>query len=127
MATNYQVRMEYPFPPNNNAQLTQAWNEAANQIEAENPHELNESVTECFGEAIAVTGKQEDLVKEKMEEYISIVDDRSVPYNQRIIKGWKLIMEVSNYIRCCAALGDLDGEMYGLKVLMDFMAGESNA
>ena len=73
-----------------------------------------------------MTGKQEDLVKEKMEEYISIVDDRSVPYNQRIIKGWKLIMEVSNYIRCCAALGDLDGEMYGLKVLMDFMAGKSN-
>lgn len=127
MATNYQVRMEYPFPPNNNAQLAQAWNEAANQIEAENLHELNEGVTECFDEAIALTDKQEDLVKEKMEEYISIVDDRSVPYDQCVIKGWKLIMAISNYIRCCAALGDLDGETYGLKVLMDFMAGESDA
>jgi hypothetical protein len=127
MATNYQVRLEYPFPPNNNAQLAQAWNEAANQIEAENPHELNEGVTECFAEATAVTDKQEDLVKEKMEEYMSIVDDRSVPYDQCVIKGWKLIMEISNYIRCCAALGDLDGEMHGLKVLMDFMAGESDA
>lgn len=127
MATNYQVRLEYPFPPNNNAQLAKAWNDAANQIEAENPHELNEGVTECFCEAAAVTDKQEDLVKEKMEEYLFIVDDRSVPYDQCVIKGWKLIMEISNYIRCCAALGDLDGEMHGLKVLMDFMMGESDA
>lgn len=126
MAMSYRVKMEYPFPPNNNAQLVAAWNEAANQIEADNPKELNEQVVKCLGEAQDMCERQRLELVGAMQEYIDVANINNVTVNQTVTQGWKLMMHLSNYIRCVASLGDLDGEMYGLQVLMDFMAGDGD-
>lgn len=124
MGSRFQVKMEYPFPANNNAQLVWAWNDAANQIQPWDEDELNEQVSECLSEADIITCDQSQLVLECMADLTDCIGDPTVPYTTSVLKSWHLIMELSNYIRCCSGMADVDGEMYGLKVLMDFMAGE---
>lgn len=124
MATNFQVKMEYPFPPNTNAQLAWAWNEAIKNLVAEDQNDLNEQFTNCSNELQLVIEHQEELVSKMMESYYDDMCDSNSTYQVMIVHGWKLMMQISNLIRCYASISGLSGETYGLKVLMDFLAGE---
>ena len=56
MGSRFQVKMEYPFLANTNAQLCFMWNQAADQMPSEEGEE--EEISRCLGEGRALVHNQ---------------------------------------------------------------------
>ena len=103
-----QVKMEYPFPPNDLAQRVQLWKEAKGFTELED--DINE---------------EEDRVYSQMEIIYNFLCGGSEPSDQeKAIACWYLIAELCNLIRCYATRGDFNGELFGLNVLFRILSEE---
>lgn len=125
MASNCLVKMEYPFPANNAAQLCFMWNMALDQIrdeDFETDYDLECAVNQTMGELIDQCKIQERSFVDSANDLVESIDYNVYQGEQLIKELWEHMRCTSNYIRCLSTVFDIDGEMYGLSVLMDAIA-----
>lgn len=106
------VKMEYPFPPNVLAMQAKEWYQAKELALG-----MYDTVgaRECEKELIECGVNQTKRVHAAYSDWVQVTD---VVTEESIHKMWKLINEITNLIRISSTVQELNGEMFGLNVLM---------
>lgn len=114
MNVSSQVKMEYPFPPNEFAQRVKLWKEAKGFTEMEDDIKAQEKQT-LLG--LRVLG---DALDKNCEAYV----EYPITDQEKAIECWYIIADLCNLIRCYATRGDFNGELFGLNVLFRILSEE---